>query len=107
MSEPRTLGEVLDKWEDKGRATFGPSWSNAAIHAFTADLRRILYGTDEPCPDPYHDHAFGHVGCPACVTGRIKTPGLVERVDTEYARGPWYDDETWRDCLRREIGEAP
>ena len=109
MTEPMTLGEVLDKWEGKGRATCGQT--GGAIHDFTQDLRRILYGTDEPCQrrgmKASYRFRHGYEDCPDCHgTGRIKTPGLVERVDTEYARGPWYDDETWRDCLRREIGEV-
>ena len=107
MSKPTTLGEVLDKWEGKGRATFGQT--GGAIHDFTQDLRRILYGTDEPCPECKATGADtdgeGYYTCPVCWgPGRLKTPGLVERVAAG-AGLAW--DERFRASLRREIGEAP
>ena len=105
MSEWMTLGQVLAKWEGKGRATFGQT--GGAIHAFTQDLRRNLYGTDEPCPDSYRSTKFpyGHGGCPTChSTGRIKTPGLVERVAASALAEQEFT--SWRIALRREIGEA-
>ena len=130
MTGPATLGEVLDKWEGKGRATFGQT--GGAIHDFTQDLRRILYGTDEPCPEcktsgvgspPADGRPYGPV-CPTCHelrgTGRIKTPGLVERwmLFLCYAAGVVGEDARAPDefrpvlvgdvleFLRREIGEA-
>jgi len=134
MSKPTTLGEVLDKWEGKGRATFGQT--GGAIHAFTQDLRRILYGTDEPCPvcggegwlKPYEKPARGNCvttysgrPCGSCgAGGRIKTPGLVGRwmVFLCYAAGVVGEDARAPDefrpvlvgdvleFLRREIGET-
>jgi len=116
MSKPMTLGEVLDKWEGKGRATFGQT--GGAIHDFTQDLRRILYGTDEPCPEcetsgvgspPADGRPYGPV-CPTCHelrgTGRIKTPGMVERID----RAQRGDDDGvplgYIGAIRHEIGET-
>ena len=114
MTAPTTLGEVLDKWEGKGRATFGQT--GGAIHAFTQDLRRILYGIDEPCPEcetsgvgspPADGRPYGPV-CPTCHelrgTGRIKTPGLVERVAASALAEQEFT--SWRVALRREIREA-
>jgi hypothetical protein len=114
MSEPTTVGEVLDKWEGKGRATFGQT--GGAIHDFTQDLRRNLYGTDEPCPEcetsgvgspPADGRPYGPV-CPTCHelrgTGRIKTPGLVERVAASALAEQEFT--SWRVALRREIREA-
>ena len=85
------------------------------------DFRRILYGTDEPCRpcgglgyDPIR-----HVGCSACHgTGRIKTPGLVERFKQEVlgaaesdelpkSAGAAYGIVLAAEALRREIGEKP
>ena len=113
MSKPMTLGEVLDKWEGKGRATFGQT--GGAIHDFTQDLRRILYGTDEPCPEcetsgvgspPADGRPYGPV-CPTCHelrgTGRIKTPGVEDRLLPVV--GPIAPADM-RANLRREIGEA-
>ena len=111
MSKPMTLGEVLDKWEGKGRATFGQT--GGAIHDFTQDLRRILHGTDEPCPDSYRSTKFpyGHGGCPTCHgTGRLKAPGLGDRLRRAFlcGDGTYAGPETTRllEAIRREIGEA-
>ena len=127
MTEPATLGEVLDKWEGKGRATVGQT--GGAIHDFTQELRRALYGTDEPCPEcetsgvgspPADGRPYGPV-CPTCHelrgTGRIKTPGLVERVKREIlaaaesdelpkSAGAAYGIVLAAEALRREIGET-
>ena len=109
MSEPATVGEVLDKWEGKGRATVGQT--GGAIHDFTQDLRRILYGTDEPCPGCKATGADtdgeGYYTCPICWgTGRIKTPGMVERID----RAQRGDDDGvplgYIGAIRHEIGET-
>ena len=114
MSKPMTLGEVLDKWEGKGRATFGQT--GGAIHDFTQDLRRILYGIDEPCPECDHGAIYGSppewtgarvpiAECPTCHGGcRDKTPGLVERLKVQLH----YDCELPEviEVLRHEIGEA-
>jgi hypothetical protein len=92
-------------------------------------LRRILYGTDEPCPECYgrasERRGAGYYPTrPTCLpchgTGRIKTPGLVERVmlDVIAAAGidadPLGPDDARdvrvgdvREPLRREIGEKP
>jgi len=80
MTDPTTLGEVLDKWEGKGRATCGQT--GGAIHDFTQDLRRILYGTDEPCPEPdFYHWVTTQPCCGTCHnTRRLKTPGVVERL---------------------------
>ena len=84
-------------------------------------LRRILYGTDEPC---MACKSLGRIAeCPTCHgTGRLKTPGLVERlgVAAEHTQVPGWPERTyylldptsrefsaWRSALRREIGEAP
>ena len=106
MTEPTTLGEVLDKWEDKGRATFGQT--GGAIHDFTQDLRRILYGTDEPCPGCTVARTLsGNVTCAICHdTGRIKTPGLVERALAQVAVQSDSEHGRLVAFLRREIGEA-
>jgi len=131
MTDPTTLGEVLDKWEGKGRATCGQT--GGAIHDFTQDLRRILYGTDEPCPECDHGAIYGSppewtgarvpiAECPTCHGGcRDKTPGLVERlgVAAEHTQVPGWPERTyylldptsrefsaWRSALRREIGEV-
>ena len=106
MSEPTTVGEVLDKWEGKGRATFGQT--GGAIHDFTQDLRRSLYGTDEPCPGCTVARTLsGNVTCAICHdTGRLKTPGLVERID----RAQRGDDDGvplgYIGAIRHEIGET-
>jgi len=96
------------------------------------DFRRILYGTDEPCMEcetsgvgspPADGRPYGPV-CPTCHelrgTGRIKTPGLVERwmLFLCYAAGVAGEDARAPDefrpvlvgdvleFLRREIGEV-
>jgi len=132
MTEPTTLGEALTKWESIGSVTFGQA--GGSIEAFTKDFRRILYGTDEPCPVCHgsgHDRkAFCPAGawdeeredksvplrpsetachpCPTCHgTGRIKTPGLVERVGDDAVVGEIHGISLcWTDAIRREIGEA-
>ena len=115
MNEPRTLGELL---AEETREWESDYWVSAY------DLRRILYGTDEPCRpcgglgyDPIR-----HVGCSACHgTGRTKTPGLVERwmLFLCYAAGVVGEDARAPDefrpvligdvleFLRREIGDNP
>ena len=107
MTEPMTLGEVVDKWEGKGRATFGQT--GGAIHDFTQDLRRILYGTDEPCPGNVCrvNPGWKYAQCPTCHgTGRLKTPGVVERLEHDIAVSVTPDvGLRWLDAIRREIGE--
>ena len=83
MTDPTTLGEVLDKWEGKGRATCGQT--GGAIHDFTQDLRRILHGTDEPCPGcggtGFSYREYYAAPCLMCHgTGRDRTPGLEDRL---------------------------
>ena len=110
MTEPMTLGEVLDKWEGKGRATVGQT--GGAIHAFTQDLRRILYGTDEPCPvcdgTGYDPPAHPCLSCHG--SGRLKTPGLGDSLKRAFLCGDGtYDGfavERLLEAIRREIGEA-
>ena len=107
MSKPMTLGEVLDKWEGKGRATFGQT--GGAIHDFTQELRRALYGTDEPCPEPdFYHWVTTQPCCGTCHnTGRLKTPGVVERLEHDIAVSVTPDvGLRWLDAIRREIGEA-
>jgi hypothetical protein len=105
MSEPTTLGELL-------------AWAPTDL------LRRILYGTDEPCPECHNStmYALNLAGewryqpCATCPeTGRIKTPGLVERALEGVLRvgeeegHPNLDATTLRivrTVLRREIGEG-
>jgi len=121
MSEPTTLGEALTKWESIGSVTFGQA--GGSIEAFTKDLRRILYGTDKPCPvwdgTGYDPPAHPCLSCHG--SGRLKTPGLVERlgVAAEHTQVPSWPERTyylldptsrefsaWRSALRREIGET-
>ena len=111
MSEPTTLGEALTKWESIGSVTFGQA--GGSIEAFTKDLRRILYGTDEPCPTCEGSGCPSKVdGCPICHgTGRIKTPGVGDRLKRAFLCGDGtYDGfavERLLEAIRREIGEAP
>jgi len=115
MREPEMTGAGVrepSEWQTVAEvAAYLDHCAKVGSFYISEDFRRILYGTDEPCPDPYHDHAFGHVGCPACVTGRIKTPGLVERVcDAADKIQQSGDGGCMADrllyALRREIGEA-
>jgi hypothetical protein len=91
MTEPTTLGEFL-------------SQSHCPICA--TQLRRILYGTDEPCLFHYvlrDEHSNIRRGvCPTCrsTDGHIKTPGLLYRVEDAAL------DIGWHQAIRREIGEA-
>ena len=103
MTGPKTLGEVLDKWEGKGRATFGQT--GGAIHDFTQDLRRVLYGTDETCPEPdFYHWVTTQPCCGTCHnTDRLKTPGLEDRLLPVV--GPIAPADM-RANLRREIGET-
>jgi len=96
MSEPATPGELLRHLEDE-------------LGYDARDLRRIVYGTDEPC---MACKSLGRIAeCPTCHgTGRIKTPGLVERVTTHDGFYSCCDDDHCievRALIRREIGEAP
>ena len=115
MSEPTTLGEALTKWESIGSVTFGQA--GGSIEAFTKDLRRILYGTDKPCPVcllgtngpsglvQVADHELSP--CLRCAgSGRLKTPGLVDRVEGEVHGSVLGYAGQFRAALRREIGEA-
>ena len=105
--EPTTLGEYIE------RRTSGDNTL----------LRRILYGTDEPCPvcdgTGYDPPAHPCLSCHG--SGRLKTPGLVERlgVAAEHTQVPSWPERTyylldptsrefsaWRSALRREIGET-
>jgi len=135
MSEPTTLGELLQDLtrrqdEPPASCTFEKGYNDGLRVAGFA-LRRIVYGTDEPCPT-CQNTGWGSVTygpncgvpnvCPTCHgTGRIKTPGLVERlgVAAEHTQVPSWPERTyylldptsrefsaWRSALRREIGEA-
>ena len=122
MSEPTTLGEALLEMDYRAKYHADPDHTNAWLQGYRAaaawdasQLRRILYGTDEPCRpcgglgyDPIR-----HVGCSACHdTGHIKTPGLVERVcavsdaiqQNTHPAPPMADRLLF--ALRREIGET-
>ena len=93
MSEPTTLAQYLDWLDETDEACL---------------LRRILYGTDEPCPvcdgtgydPPDYPCLFCHGRC------RLKTPGLVERID----RAQRGDDDGvplgYIGAIRHEIGET-
>ena len=128
-------------------AAYLDRWAGDMAEGF----RRILYGTDEPCPECYRPASgwcddprtlagapIGQYHCPGCGvmqlagaahmvcerchgTGRLKTPGLVERlgVAAEHTQVPSWPERTyylldptsrefsaWRSALRREIGEA-
>lgn len=95
-----TLRELLD--DDAGRALDG----NAAIESWA-------YGTEEECPEPRtaHDPGAAHLGpCSTCHgTGKVRTPGLVERVLDDCGQvGDWSPSLTTRtalaEALRQELG---
>jgi hypothetical protein len=115
MREPTTLGEALLEMDYRAKYHADPDHTNAWLQGYRAaaawdasQLRRILYGTDEPCPGCTVARTLsGNVTCAICHdTGRIKTPGLVERVD----RAQRGDDDGvplgYIGAIRREIGEA-
>jgi len=106
MSEPTTLGEYVERCGEG-----------------SVLLRRILYGTDEPCPEcggsgREPNEPGTRYQCRTCHgTGRIKTPGMVERVKREVlaaaesdelpkSAGVAYGIVLAAEALRREIGEA-
>ena len=101
MSKPTTLGEYIE------RRTGGDNTL----------LRRIVYGTDEPCPTCHglgtsDDAPVGYTcNGPCHGTGRIKTLGLKGRLQTAFLCGDGtYDGfavERLLEAIRREIGEAP
>ena len=139
MSEPMTLGEVLEQPVANALVVDGLLWGGPLAVAFAkgvdamrTKLIRSVYGTDEPCPEcetsgvgspPADGRPYGPV-CPTCHelrgTGRIKTPGLVERwmLFLCYAAGVAGEDARAPDefrpvlvgdvleFLRREIGEV-
>jgi RecJ-like exonuclease len=95
--EPTTLGEYIE------RRTSGDNTL----------LRRILYGTDEPCPvcdgTGYDPPAHPCLSCHG--SGRLKTPGLGDSLKRAFLCGDGtYDGfavERLLEAIRREIGEAP
>ena len=136
MTEATTLGEALAELDERAAAAVsiipttpeGTEWEGrlAVYRAAAASdallLRRILYGTDEPCPvckgdgsDPaMYGCADGPLAtpCPTCHgTGRIRTPGVGDRLKRAFLCGDGtYDGfavERLLEAIRREIGEAP
>ena len=119
MSEAMTLGELLAEWE--ATEVLAPSPSEdmqvrlAVACLFAKSLRRVLHGTDEPCPEcegsgqvwvgtrlPGYPRANNYRPCPICHgTGRIKTPGLEDRLLPVVGPIALAD---MRANLRREIG---
>jgi len=111
MTEPTTLGELLTDME-RIVCMADSDYDNASLRGYrkaaeydAVHLRRILYGTDEPCQrrgmKASYRFRHGYEDCPDCHgTGRIKTPGLLYRVEDAAL------DIGWHQALRREIGEA-
>ena len=108
--EPQTLGEYLDWLDDQSEVR--------SVRV----LRRILYGTDKPCPVcllgtngpsglvQVADHELSP--CLRCAgSGRLKTPGVSDRLKRAFLCGDGtYDGfavERLLEAIRREIGEAP
>ena len=124
MSEPTTLGELLQDLtrrqdEPPASCTFEKGYNDGLRVAGFA-LRRIVYGTDEPCPT-CQNTGWGSVTygpncgvpnvCPTCHgTGRIRTPGVGDRLKRAFLCGDGtYDGfavERLLEAIRREIGEA-
>jgi hypothetical protein len=100
MSDPRTLGELLEWLENEGQCDSGYSCPYGLTHEMTklvaTHLRRILYG--EECGHEVHASTYaieqGAFDCPG------HTGGLVERVVKE-----WLMTEGIAAAIRKEIGE--
>jgi len=130
MTEPTTLREVLDSFITSACAAgTNPGPINDTYARAAGLLSRSLYGTDEPCPacdgsglgeriDAAAAEFFHREKCLSCHgTGRLKTPGLVERLKQEVlgaaesdelpkSAGAAYGIVLAAEALRREIGEA-
>ena len=142
MTAPTTLGELLrgasfcrHHGENECTESYWPECLRKDCHNIDArTLRRILYGTDEPCSEcngrgwsPNYEEGIMttsvfNVPCPTCHgTGRLKTPGVVERLSVAaehtqlagWPEGTYHLLDTaapeftcWLDALRREIGET-
>ena len=118
MTEPTTLGGLLEWLSRPDYFESGHEEQGAA----RALLDRILYGTDEPCPGcggtGFSYREYYAAPCLMCHgTGRLKTPGLVERLKQEVlgaaesdelpkSAGAAYGIVLAAEALRREIGEA-
>jgi hypothetical protein len=126
LPEPTTLGEVF---KESVPNPYGDDFAegdtfDAGVDATKALFEKVVYGTDEPCPKCGGNGILGrqaYIGLGNCLdcggtehhygTGRIKTPGMVERVEAALpavgaAINAAAADYEWRESLRREIGKV-
>ena len=113
MSAPATVGGLFEAEEENPyrEASIREQYCfNAGVDATMTRLGRVVYGVVEPCPECKPLMAGPCSRCHG--TGRIKTPGLVERVVADVSEHEPADGRLTdylvrvlvREAIAREIG---